>query len=169
VSDDKDAIRRWLEALLRFVVPVGTVIVLMFGCPEALQRRTPPEPPVMSAPTFPTVPPTIVFWLDPIHFETNRADLDATGTETLATNLARLRSMSSPAVTIVAHCDERGTDEHNKGLAQHRASTARDYLLEHGYEGLLYTMPVGRAKAFCAESEEACWKRNRRVDLLVHP
>jgi outer membrane protein OmpA-like peptidoglycan-associated protein len=169
VSEWKAALRRALEGLLRFVVPVGTLVVLMVGCPWLPPPRPPAAPVIATPPTFPMVLPSVVLNLPPIYFDTDRADLDARATAALITTLAQLKSMASPAVTIVAYCDERGTVEHNQRLADARARTVREYLAENGYEGLLFTLPVGRSTAFCSEPEESCWKQNRRTDLLAFP
>ncbi|PYM03932.1 MAG: hypothetical protein DMD82_15895 [Candidatus Rokuibacteriota bacterium] len=68
------------------------------------------------------------------------------------------------------HCDERGTNEYNIALGEHRARAAMNYLIAHGIAaGRMTTFSYGEERPFCAERTEACWALNRRAHFLVKP
>jgi len=73
-------------------------------------------------------------------------------------------------VIIEGHCDERGTDEYNLSLGDRRAKSVRDYLMAQGVAAdRMTTLSHGEQKPVCRESNEACWRQNRRAVLVVKP
>jgi outer membrane protein OmpA-like peptidoglycan-associated protein len=181
-------LRRYWEAVLRFVVPVVTIGLLLVSCPEVLRGIRPfapaqatPEPPVKpqppTRPLQPVVtpppgpqPPPVQIALPEIRFAFDQDALSEQSKRTLDANLVSLRKQGSPPVTIVGHCDARGTVEYNHGLAERRAATAKKYLVERGYdERRLHLEAVGTLKPRCRDPRERCWEQNRRAEFLALP
>jgi peptidoglycan-associated lipoprotein len=80
--------------------------------------------------------------------------------------------VSNPAylVLIEGHADERGTNEYNIVLGEHRARSTLDYLMAHGVSAdRITTLSYGEERPFCTERTEACWTQNRRAHFLVKP
>jgi peptidoglycan-associated lipoprotein len=67
-------------------------------------------------------------------------------------------------VQIEAHCDERGTNNYNLALADRRALAVKKYMAGQGIaENRMHLISYGEEKPFCQESNEDCWKQNRKV------
>lgn len=74
------------------------------------------------------------------------------------------------SVRIEGNCDEWGTDEYNYALGLKRAKSAKDALSVAGVEeGRMSLVSYGESKPVCMEHNEACWRRNRRVDFTLLP
>lgn len=68
------------------------------------------------------------------------------------------------SVTVEGHADERGSAEYNLGLADRRATAAKEFLLQLGVPGdRLKPVSFGRERPQCTESTEGCWQSNRRA------
>jgi len=71
-----------------------------------------------------------------------------------------------PTATIVVegHADERGSAEYNLGLSDRRATAAKEFLVQLGVAAdKLKPVSYGKERPQCAESDESCWQKNRRV------
>jgi peptidoglycan-associated lipoprotein len=67
-------------------------------------------------------------------------------------------------VVIEGHADERGSAEYNLGLADRRATTAKEFLVQLGVQAdRLNTVSFGKERPQCTESNESCWQTNRRA------
>jgi peptidoglycan-associated lipoprotein len=67
---------------------------------------------------------------------------------------------------IEGYCDERGSAEYNIALGDARAKSAKDYLVNAGVpSNSLDTVSFGKEHQVCAEHDEACWQKNRRVHI----
>jgi peptidoglycan-associated lipoprotein len=101
-------------------------------------------------------------------FDYDRASLTDQGREELARNAQFLRQYPQFLVTLEGHCDDRGTPEYNLALGERRAFTVRGYLSSLGIdEGRLRTMSYGEERPVCTDSEESCWRQNRRAHPVV--
>jgi len=71
-------------------------------------------------------------------------------------------------LSIEGHCDERGSAEYNLALGQKRAEAAKKYLVEVGIPSdQLATVSYGKEKPACADHDEACWQKNRRIHIVA--
>jgi peptidoglycan-associated lipoprotein len=71
-------------------------------------------------------------------------------------------------VTLVAegNCDERGSNEYNMSLGEHRADAVRAALIGMGIEGgRLTTKSYGEENPLDPGHGEAAWRANRRVEF----
>ena len=69
-------------------------------------------------------------------------------------------------VSIGGYADPRGTEQHNQGLSERRVNAIRDALVKAGVSSdKIQTSAFGEQKLQCNESTDACWQRDRRVDV----
>jgi len=73
--------------------------------------------------------------LKEIYFDFDKYYLRPDARTTLKANAEWLKKNPAVRVEIEGHCDERGTNEYNMGLAAKRAEAARDYLVSVGIAG----------------------------------
>lgn len=70
-------------------------------------------------------------------------------------------------VLIQGNADERGSREYNLALGQKRAEAVKKALMLLGArEGQIESVSLGKEKPVCSESNEECWAKNRRADIL---
>jgi peptidoglycan-associated lipoprotein len=106
--------------------------------------------------------------LHDIHFDFDRYAIQPDGAKTLDTDASWLRANPGALLLIEGHCDERGTNEYNLALGQHRAKSTLDYLVAQGIAASRITMiSYGEERPLCAEHTEECWAKNRRAHFLV--
>jgi peptidoglycan-associated lipoprotein len=75
-----------------------------------------------------------------------------------------LQDFPSAVLMVEGHCDERGSSEYNLGLADRRATAAKEFLIQLGVPAdRLKTISYGKERPQCQESNEACWQKNRRA------
>ena len=115
------------------------------------------------APVTPAASP-----LKDVFFEFDRADLSADARAVLRANAEWLKTNPAVRVEIEGHCDERGTSEYNLALGAKRAQAAREYLATLGVASeRLSTTSYGEEILLCKETNESCWKQNRRARFVV--
>lgn len=67
---------------------------------------------------------------------------------------------------IGGYADPRGTEQHNQGRSERRVNAIRDALVKAGVaSNKIQTSAFGEQKPQCNESTDACWQRDRRVDV----
>lgn len=78
-----------------------------------------------------------------------------------------LNSHPGTGVVIEGNCDERGTQEYNRGLGERRAISVKTALLDRGIgEDRLFTQSFGEDRPAVQGSDETAWARNRRADFV---
>jgi len=108
--------------------------------------------------------------LQDIFFDFDRYDLKPEARATLQANADWLKRNPSARIEIEGHCDDRGTNEYNLALGAKRSQSAKDYLLTLGISAeRLSTISYGEEIPVCKESNENCWRRNRRARFVVIP
>ena len=113
---------------------------------------------------------TVIPDLRDVHFDFDRYDIRPEIANVLDTNADWLKANLNFLVLIEGHCDERGTDEYNLALGEHRAKAAMNYLVSQGVQASRLTViSYGEERPLCTEKIEACWAKNRRVHFLVKP
>jgi peptidoglycan-associated lipoprotein len=132
----------------------------------------PPPPPPPPAPPKPTLGERLAAEVRDAYFDFDRSDIREDARATLTRNADALRNIlrDFPGATIVieGHADERGSAEYNLGLADRRASSARDFLVQLGVPGdRLRTISYGKERPVCTEANEACWQLNRRAHFTA--
>jgi len=73
-------------------------------------------------------------------------------------------------VGIDGYADPRGTAQYNQPLSQRRVDAVKAALVSAGVPSdKIQTGAFGETRRKCAEATEACWQRDRRVEVLVRP
>ena len=78
---------------------------------------------------------------------------------------------NNPTVKLVAegNCDERGSNEYNMSLGEHRALGVRAHMVRLGIDGArIQTRSYGEEKPAVEGHDEATWKMNRRVEFKLY-
>ena len=78
-----------------------------------------------------------------------------------------LRDRPSSRVTLEGNADERGSRDYNQGLGERRGNAVSSALqAQGGSAGQLSVVSYGEERPVCTESNEECWARNRRVEII---
>jgi peptidoglycan-associated lipoprotein len=150
------------------MVAVGTIVTYWArsGGAEAGQTAaaTTPARPRAVAP-----PPTEleVVHAD-VYFDFKSTRLRADAVRLLQDRAARMEHASTWAVLIQGYADRQGPAEYNRQLAQRRAETVKQFLVELGVpETSLRVVTIGPDGAMCDEPSRECQQLNRRVHLEI--
>lgn len=105
--------------------------------------------------------------LQTIYFAFDSDALTPVAKEKLNSNAEWIKANPDAKIILEGHCDERGTNEYNLGLGQRRAESALEYLRALGVPTTnIDTVSFGEERPAVAESNEAAWAKNRRVELV---
>jgi OOP family OmpA-OmpF porin len=106
---------------------------------------------------------------DQIYFETAKASIKPISQPLLGELAAELkRTPTLQLIQIGVHSDERGADEYNLRITADRAAAIKQWLEAQGVApARLQAKGYGESKPLCAEHHEACWAKNRRVEILI--
>lgn len=106
--------------------------------------------------------------LGDVFFELDSSSILDEARASLSTNATWLKRWTSTRINIEGHCDERGTGEYNLGLGERRAAAVKAYLVELGVPAdRVVIVSKGKEAPFCTDSNEACWKENRRGHFVI--
>ena len=101
---------------------------------------------------------------DRVFFDTDQSTIREDGRQTLNRQAEWLKKYGNYQITVVGHCDERGTREYNLALGERRANAARQYLVAQGIPAArIKTISYGKERPDPVGSDEAAWARNRRA------
>lgn len=107
-------------------------------------------------------------WIRDAFFAFDSSRLDAAARTALHATAEWLRDHPEMNLLIEGHCDERGTAAYNLALGDHRAETARQYLVLLGIDpNRLSTISYGEERPFALGSNERAWAQNRRAHLVL--
>ena len=102
-----------------------------------------------------------------IYFDFDKSEVLPEYRDIVAAHAAYLASSGSARVTLESHADERGTREYNLGLGERRSNAVSNVLDVQGAAGnQLTTVSYGEERPVATCSEERCWERNRRVEIV---
>ena len=78
-----------------------------------------------------------------------------------------LRDRPSSRITLEGNADERGSREYNLGLGERRGNAVSSALQANGGSAAQLTVvSYGEERPACTDSNEECWARNRRVEIV---
>lgn len=156
-------------------------LIAVAGCAKKQPAELPPPPPPPAAEPAPVYTPPVSSIVpgsraeflqeagsDTVLFDTDKYDLDAEATATLARQAEWLNKYPNVNATIEGHCDERGTREYNLALGDRRANAAKNFLVSRGVDASrLSTISYGKERPLAMGSDEASWAQNRRAVTVV--
>lgn len=106
---------------------------------------------------------------DIVYFSTDSVDLTPEARQILTKQAQWLQEHLQYSVTIEGHADERGTREYNIALGARRASTVRNFLSQHGVEGVrIRTISYGKERPVAVCNDVSCWSQNRRAQTVLN-
>ena len=101
-----------------------------------------------------------------ILFDFDQSELRQSGVNTLSAIAKVLTNHQDFGVSLIGHTDWTGTEKYNLGLSDHRADSARKYLLDKGIQGgRIKTNFEGEIKPFSTNKTKEGRQLNRRVDF----
>jgi peptidoglycan-associated lipoprotein len=78
-----------------------------------------------------------------------------------------LRDRPSSRMNLEGNADERGSREYNLGLGERRGNAVSSAIQAQGGSGSqISVVSYGEERPVCTESNEDCWARNRRVEIV---
>ena len=102
-----------------------------------------------------------------VYFDLDQDSLRPEFQAIMACHAKYLRDRSSARISLEGHADERGSREYNQGLGERRGNGVSSALQANGGSaGQLAVVSYGEERAVCTESNEDCWARNRRVEII---
>ena len=108
--------------------------------------------------------------LEAVYFDYDRFDIRDDAKAALASNAKAIQGNTGwGVITIEGHCDERGSEEYNRGLGERRALAVREYLVSLGVDSTrLETVSYGEDRPVVSNaSAEAQHQQNRRAEFVV--
>ena len=101
-----------------------------------------------------------------ILFDTDKSDIRSNEMSKITDIATHVKQNAPMQVGIGGYADSRGTDQHNQGLSERRVNAIRDALVKAGVASdKIQTSAFGEQKPLCNQSTDACWQRDRRVDV----
>lgn len=102
-----------------------------------------------------------------IYFDYDKYDIKDEYRPLIEAHAKYLREHPEAKVLVQGNADERGSREYNIGLGQRRSDAVKRMLMLLGAkEAQIESVSLGEEKPVCTESNEACWAKNRRGDIL---
>jgi peptidoglycan-associated lipoprotein len=107
-----------------------------------------------------------------VYFDYDQSTIRDDARAVLTRNSDALKSLFAEyrnvSVVVEGHADERGSAEYNLGLADRRATAAKEFLVQLGVAAdRLKPVSYGKERPQCTESNESCWQQNRRAHFSI--
>jgi len=97
-----------------------------------------------------------------VFFDFNKYNIRDDQQASAATDVQFLLRYPELKIVVEGHCDDRGSEEYNLGLGDHRAQAIKAYLVHAGVPAdHVRTISYGKEKPFCTQDDEQCWQQNR--------
>ena len=102
-----------------------------------------------------------------IYFDFDKSNVKPEYREILSAHATYMAANGGARVTLEGHADERGTREYNLGLGERRGNSAMGLLDAQGAaSNQLSVVSYGEERPVSTCSNESCWSRNRRVEIV---
>ena len=101
-------------------------------------------------------------------FDFDKSDIRGSESGKASAIAVHMQANPSVKIGIDGYADPRGTNRYNLALSQRRVEAVKGALVAAGVPaGKIQTGFFGEARLKCDESTEACWQRDRRVEVFV--
>jgi OOP family OmpA-OmpF porin len=159
---------------IKYIVLVSPLLAVMFaGCSTMKSDKNQPPPPAAPpaeaaapapAPAPTPKPETIV--IEGVNFDFDKDTLKSSAAPILDRAAVMIKAHPDVRFSVSGHTDSIGSDQYNEDLARRRATTVRDYLVEHGVEsGRLDVQSYGETKPVADNATTDGRAKNRRVEI----
>ncbi|MCL1634512.1 peptidoglycan-associated lipoprotein Pal [Luteimonas sp. SX5] len=102
-----------------------------------------------------------------VYFDLDQDSLKPEFQAAMSCHAKYLRDRPSSRITLEGNADERGSREYNMGLGERRGNAVSSALQANGGSGSQLTVvSYGEERPTCTESNEDCWAKNRRVEIV---
>lgn len=102
-----------------------------------------------------------------VYFDLDQDALKPEFQAIVACHAKYLRDRPSSRMTLEGNADERGSREYNVGLGERRGNAVSSAVQANGGGGGQITVvSYGEERPTCTDSNEDCWGRNRRVEIV---
>ena len=102
-----------------------------------------------------------------VYFDFDQDTLRPEFQAAMACHAKYLRDRPSARISLEGNADERGSREYNMGLGERRGNAVSSALQANGGSGSQLTVvSYGEERPTCTESNEDCWAKNRRVEIV---
>ena len=102
------------------------------------------------------------------YFDYDKSEIREDARAALSRNSDALKAIfndfPNAMISVEGHCDERGSAEYNLGFGDRRSTAAKEFLTQLGVPAdRLRTISYGKERPQCADDNEQCHQKNRRV------
>ncbi|AWV08196.1 peptidoglycan-associated lipoprotein Pal [Marilutibacter maris] len=102
-----------------------------------------------------------------VYFDFDQDSLRPEFQAIVACHAKYLRDRPTSRMTLEGNADERGSRDYNVGLGERRGNAVSSAIQANGGSGSQQTVvSYGEERPVCTESNEDCWARNRRVEIV---
>ena len=102
-----------------------------------------------------------------IYFEFDRSNVQPQYLPIIRAHADYLKGNASARVLLEGHADERGSREYNLGLGERRGNSVLDLMRAEGVSSSqVEVVSYGEERPVCRQTSDACWERNRRVEIV---
>ncbi len=172
--------RRFLALASLFLVAACSNAPTNDAAPDNAEPSVPSvQPPAETTGTAPTRSSSVAETPDPlkdpgnilskrsVYFDYDQFLVKDPDRPLLQAHALYLRQHPTAKVVVQGNTDERGGREYNIALGQRRADAVKQVLRLLGAEDRqIETVSFGEEKSRCTASDESCWSKNRRADLV---
>lgn len=110
----------------------------------------------------------MVLTLGDVLFDLNKADLKASGEQTIGRLAQFMREYEDRRVRVEGYTDSTGKDSYNQQLSERRAEAVRDALVSQGIERRrVETKGYGEQYPVASNDTSAGRQQNRRVEIVI--
>ena len=103
-----------------------------------------------------------------VHFDFDSSVIKESEKSKLSAVAEQLKSKTTVALRVDGHCDERGTEEYNRSLAERRAIALREELVLLGIDpSRVDTCGYGEDKPAAIGHSEEAYSKNRRGEFIL--
>ncbi|TVS14132.1 MAG: peptidoglycan-associated lipoprotein Pal [Wenzhouxiangella sp.] len=171
-----------MKTALRFAALVLLAAFLAACARDVREEPTAPEPPPPPPPPVEEVErldardfsdprnldnPDSLLSQRTIYFEFDRSNVRAEFRPIIDAHATYIQANPSARVILEGHTDERGSREYNLGLGERRGNSVQDLLVAAGVASRqIEVVSFGEERPVCRESNEDCWQRNRRTEIV---
>jgi len=157
------------------VLLAASVALALAACSKQVKEDTTPEPtqPVETAPvsdgryTPADLDTDSCLRQRTVYFDFDQDVVRPEFQAIMACHAKYLGDRPGARVTLEGNADERGTREYNLGLGERRGNAVSGALQgAGGSAGQIIVVSYGEERPVCTESNESCWQRNRRVEIV---
>lgn len=103
-----------------------------------------------------------------VSFDVNSAEIKFNARQTYEKVAGVLKNYPQSIIHVVGHTDSDGTDQHNQGLSERRASAVANLLASNGVpSSRIRTEGRGEREPVASNSTASGKSKNRRVDVVI--